>query len=1002
MVLPLSWRRKINIYMDRILYTLNSFSCLLFFIFFQPALLTALDPNRAITQYVHESWDMEDGLPTNSISSITQTSDGYLWLATSNGLVQFDGVNFKTFDSTNTKEIQFPEMMCVLADPDGTLWIANYWGGLISYKDGRFRRYGKSDGLSDERIVWLYRDKASNLWVATPNGLFRMRQNKFKKFWKEEGLPGIVVWAMAEDRSGKLMAGTVGGGLYQLNGEKFSKVTLVEDKDILALRKDSKGDLWVGTGKGLYRITSDQVKKYTAPKDFSGEGVIAFHEDHDGNLWIGTDRGLSRFHDEEFQSYTLQQGLLGHQVTAIHEDHEGNLWVATSAGGLDRFSNGKFITFSKDEGIEDEFVYSVFERKNGDILLGTGLSLSRLQNSKIENINVAPNHSHTGVTSVFEDSKGTVWLGTAGAGVRVLKNDKIAPLSTNDKLLGQTIKAIYEDRFGSLWVANFGYGLNRLENGEVKETFTVKDGLPTSYVLALHENKDGSLLIVTEDAGINRYKDGKFSVFISQTELGHQAVTIHIDNEGVIWMGSLGGGLKRYQNGKVVSIRKIHGLHEDTVGNILEDSSRNFWISSPKGIFTVSKKELNDFASGKISSVHCTPFGKSDGMKNIQCIFVSNPAANKSRDGKLWFPTVKGVVMIDPQRMRKNQIAPSVHVKEIIADGKTFDTASKIEMDPGNEKFELRYTALSFVDPKKVQLKYKLEGFDKEWVDAGTRRTAYYTNIPPRHYNFRVIASNNDGVWNEKGASVSFYLKPYFYQTSWFYVLCGITVLFVGSGIHRTRLKKVSAEFKAVIAERSRIAREIHDGLAQSLAGIVMQLETAQLISAKDKSQRHLDRALELARDGVQDARRAIGDLRPTPLEAQDFPFALRSMIQHQLQDTNISFHFDLTGTPIAIPVNVQSELLRICQESAQNVIKHSQAQSLRVKMNYDNETLTVSIQDDGRGFDVNSLPPAGHYGLSGIRERCHQLGADLSIQSSPQKGTLVLISVSKLNSNVQ
>ena len=499
--------------------------------------------------------------------------------------------------------------------------------------------------------------------------------------------------------------------------------------------------------------------------------------------------------------------------------------------------------------------------------------------------------------------------------------------------------------------------MNQLENGNLKETFTTEKGLSSSYTQAMYEDKDGSLIVLTEDGGVNRYKNGKFSVYIPQNLLQHQVFTIYRDQEGVLWMGSYGGGLKRYQNGKVISIRRSNGLFEDFVGNILEDSKGIFWISAAKGIFTVSKKELNDFAAGKISSVRCNAYGKSEGMKSVECSAGYQPAAWKSPDGKLWFPTVKGVVMIDPERLKTNQIKPPVYIEEIIVDRKSFDQASltKIELDPGKEKFEFRYTGLSFIDPKKVQFKYKLEGFDKDWVDAGTRRTAYYTNIPPRHYTFRVIASNNDGLWNETGASASFHMKPYFYQTQWFYLVCGMVVLFVGSGLHRVRVKKVSSEFRAVIAERSRIAREIHDGLAQALAGIVMQLETAQLIPSNDKSQHHLDRALEMARDGVQDARRAIGDLRPTPLEAQDFPFAIRSMIQHQLQDTNISFRFDLTGAPLSIPVDVQSELLRICQESTQNVIKHSQAQNLFVKMNYENESTQISIQDDGRGFRCGS-----------------------------------------------
>ncbi|MCI0447779.1 histidine kinase, partial [bacterium] len=352
--------------------------------------------------------------------------------------------------------------------------------------------------------------------------------------------------------------------------------------------------------------------------------------------------------------------------------------------------------------------------------------------------------------------------------------------------------------------------------------------------------------------------------------------------------------MKRFQNGKLVSIRRIHGLFEDNVGDILEDLKNNFWITTPKGIFRVNKTDLNDFAAGKISSVQSTAFGKSDGMKSIEFASGNQPAAMKSKDGRLWFPSAKGVVMIDPEKLETNRIPPPVHIEEIFVDGKKLDATGSIktELSAGKEKFEFHYTALSLTAPEKVLFKYKLEGFDKQWVDAGTRRTAYYTHIPPGNYIFRVTASNNDGLWNESGASASFYLKPYFYQTIWFHVLCGVIVVFVGVLYHRYRIKKVSAEFKAVIEERARIAREIHDGLAQEVAGVVLQLETAQSLP-NENSQKHLDRALQLARQSVREVRRAIGDLRPVALSPADFPDAIRSMFHQQLQDTNLMLRFD-------------------------------------------------------------------------------------------------------------
>ncbi|MCI0416212.1 histidine kinase [bacterium] len=970
-----------------------------FFYLALPVLSFALNPDRAITQYVYRTWDMDDGLPSTTIYSIVQTRDGYLWIATSNGLVRFDGVKFTVFDMTNTKEIQFPEMMWLLEASDGTLWIACYWGGLISYKDGKFRKYGKADGLSDERPVHIYQDKSDSLWIGTPNGLFQLKNGKFKKYWKEEGLPGNVVWSALEDRSGKFWVGTVGGGLYQFNHGRFSKFFGIEEKDIFCLLQDRKGDIWVGSDSALYRIRNDHVTTYKAPEHLAGDGTPILLQDRDDNLWIGTDRGLTRFRNEVFESFTPQQGFIGNQVPALCEDREGNLWVGTADRGIARLSNGKFVTFSKAEGLEDDDVTSLFEAKNEDILIGTRSGMSRLRNRQVENFPLSPLSSHRGVRSVVEDSTGTIWIGSAGFGLHVLQEKSIVPFSKTQKLLGDSIRSMYEDRSGSMWIGNFGQGVNYMENGTIKEKFTVKEGLSTSYVSNFRKAKDGSLLITTEDGGINRYKDGKFSIMISQDMLQHQVITMYIDGDDVLWMGTLGGGLKRFQNGKLVSIRRIHGLYEDNVGDILEDSKHNFWISTPKGIFKVNKKDLNDFAAGKISSVRSTAFGKSDGMKSIEFACGNQPAAMKSRNGKLWFPSARGAVMIDPEQLDTNTIAPPVHIEEIFVDGLKLDagTGKKAELAPGKEKFEFHYTALSLVAPDKVFFKYKLEGYDKQWVDAGTRRVAYYTHIPHGNYVFRVIASNNDGLWNESGAKISFYLRPYFYQTAWFYALCGVIFIFVAVSYHQHRIQKVSAEFKAVIEERARIAREIHDGLAQGVAGVVLQLETAQS-SSEENSIKHVDRALQLARQSVREVRRAIGDLRPLSLAPADFPEAIRSMVSQQLQDTNLAFRFDVSGSPVPLSENIQAEVLRICQESVQNTIKHGRAQNLSVKINYEPTSVNLSVIDDGCGFNVQSASSNGHYGLAGMRERAARMGAQCSIRSSSGQGTFVEINLQNLS----
>ena len=422
-------------------HTLNI--VLLSFVIFLPSFSLALDPNRAVTQYVHNFWDTDDGLPNNTINSILQTRDGYLWIGTNSGLARFDGVQFVTFDATNTKEIQAPEIYPLLESPDGTLWIGSYWGGLISHKDGKFVKYGKEEGLSDERVVCMYRDVDGNLWLGTPTGLFKMRDGKFTKYWKNEGLPGNVVWEITQDQSGVLWIATVGGGLYQYDNQKFLKFPEVDEADVLSLLADKQGNLWVGTDAGLFRIQNGKVKKYTVQQGLSGDVIEALSYDRDGNLWIGTNAGLTRFRNEGMQTLTSKQGLPVSEVRSLLEDREGNLWLGTSGGGLSRLLNGKLITFSKDEGLDDDAIASVHGNKNGDIWLATNVGISRLRNGKVENFPLDPQHSQWHAWTVLEDSKGTVWVGTGGAGLLRLEKGK-------DKTVFINTESIKQNRLGTL------------------------------------------------------------------------------------------------------------------------------------------------------------------------------------------------------------------------------------------------------------------------------------------------------------------------------------------------------------------------------------------------------------------------------------------------------------------------------------------------------------------------------------------------------------------------
>jgi signal transduction histidine kinase len=524
-----------------------------------------------------------------------------------------------------------------------------------------------------------------------------------------------------------------------------------------------------------------------------------------------------------------------------------------------------------------------------------------------------------------------------------------------DGLSNDLITTLYEDSKGNLWIGTFG-GLSRLTNEEFT-TFTTNDGLSSDAVISLYEDSDGTLWIGTNGGGLNRMKDGKFTTFTTS-----------------------------------------NGLLDDVVYRILEDGRNNLWLSCRKGIFHIGKKELDEFAKGMIASIAPVAYGTADGMMTRECSGGGDPAGWRGSDGKLWFPTIKGVAMIDPESIKVNSHAPPVVIEEIRIDDKSFALSDRIELPAGTTRFDLYYTAPSFVAPEKVRFKYKLEGFDQDWIDSGTRRIAYYTNLRPGAYTFRVIASNNDGVWNQTGAAFALYLKPYFYQTYWFYAVCVLALAMLAWLLFRLRVRGMQAQFGAVLAERTRIAREIHDNLAQEMSGISVQLEVVArtMPPGADAAMTYLDRARRQVRHGIAEARRYVWELRSPTLENNDLPTALAETARRLTNETAIQAQVEVNGTFRPLAQLVEDNLLRIGQEAMINAVKHAQAQRIFVNLVFDARRVQLIVRDDGRGFDnqVAGNGRAGHFGLIGMQERAEQIGGTLSIHSSEGSGTEIVADV--------
>jgi signal transduction histidine kinase len=654
-----------------------------------------------------------------------------------------------------------------------------------------------------------------------------------------------------------------------------------------------------------------------------------------------------------FASYTTQFGLSDNMTRAIYEDAEGSIWVGTR-NGLNRLKDGKFTVYTVGEGL-----------------------------------------ANNSVLSLYGDAKGGLWVGTR-SGLSEFKNGRFTSYTTKDGLSDDTVLAITEAEDGGLWIGT-GQGLNLLRNGKFTPYRTM-DGLTNDGVWSLWEARDGVLWIGTDGGGLNRWENGKFVAYTSKEGLANDIVlSIYEDEEDTIWVGT-SGGLSRFKNGRFTTYTSQVGLFDDVVFQILQDGTGHLWMSCNKGVFRVSKKELDDFAEGRVKSITSMSYGTTDGMKSRECNGGFQPAGWKSRDGRLWFPTVKGVAVVAPDRIRINDHVPPVIIERVVVDNTPINATENIRFASGKERFEFHFAGLSYVAPEKVQFKYKLEGFDGDWIDAGTRRDASYTNIPAGHYSFKVIASNNDLVWNLNGASFEFYLQPHFYQTYWFYAFCVVIAGLLGWLLYRFRVRQMNAEFSAVLAERTRLAREIHDTLAQGFVGIALQLEAAsgELMQSPESAQQRLKMAHKMVRSSLVEARRSVWDLRAQALERGNLVSALSQIAQQSTAGTSVQAEVKLQGKPRRLPDRVESNLLRIGQEALSNALTHARPTRVVIELSFDRSLIRLCVTDDGCGFESQTpfSASSGHFGLIGIQERVDQIGGQLDMRSSPGNGTKVDVSV--------
>jgi PAS domain S-box-containing protein len=767
----------------------------------------ALDPSLAISQYIHDVWKTGNGLPQNSILAIAQTHDGYLWLATEVGLVRFDGVRFVTFDSRNTSAFTSNEVDALLADRAGNLWIGTR-SGLISMSQGRFRMVFTKAELQNSSVSALFEDSAGTIWIGTDGGgVSAFNKGQLKTYKRRNGLTDDVVFAFASDRHGGIWIGTHAGLSHWSSGSflpAISKPFLVS-LDIRSLCVDRSGALWVGTNKdGLRHIDPDgTLATYTRRNGLSGDQIWSIKEDSLGVIWVGTDAGLTRIDGGAFTRYTQENGLSGDVVTTTFEDAEGSLWVGSSGGGLNRFRQGSFAPFGKTEGLSSNVTLATYQDREGALWIGTfNAGVNRLKNGSIQTFRIGNGLPDDTVFSVVQDGHGDHWFGTR-SGLSRLHNGRVQFYGPSAGAPQSAVQCTFVDNHGGVWSGSRA-GLTHFDGGRFT-TYTTQDGLLSNNVFAIYQVPGQEALWVGTDRGLNELSNGVFRSFSASSAGAKKGPSDDIifsitgEDDGTLWLGTNGGGLLRFQNGHFIRFTTKEGLFDDAVFKILDDGAGSLWLSSNLGVSRVAKDQLNAFAAHRIHKISYRAFGTADGMRIAECNGGFQPAGWRLADGRLLFPTMLGVAATQPRSVALDTRAPKLVIERVSVDNRDLIGTGVLEPPPGKGQLEFQYTALSFINPEKIHFKYMLKEYEDDWVDAGTRRTAYYTNIPPGTYTFRVMAANAEGVWSRADATVTVTLPPHFYQTLPFRFLELVALLSLVAAAYGIRVRNMRMREKKLL-----------------------------------------------------------------------------------------------------------------------------------------------------------------------------------------------------------
>lgn len=970
----------------------------------------ALDPSKRISQYAHTAWRVEDGAFRGAPNAIAQTKDGYLWIGTEGGLVRFDGVRFVPW-SSNEKHLPDARIYSLLGARDGSLWIGTAdgvarWTGhdlidlptvrwhindfleepngtvwltrsRVSDRSGplcraiadRIRCFGDRDGIPVPFASSLAMDRVGNLWVGSPATLFRWKEGSFKAFppkglEKAENLTGVNGLAFASDGSlwvGIQRAGR-GLGLQRIVQDHWQPFAISEFDgsrlEVTTLLLDRNESLWVGTARdGIFRIHGNSVDHFRHADGLSGDSVNSFFQDAEGTLWVATDRGVDSFHDLTVTSFSTAEGLSSDRAGAVAVARDGTVWIANS-GGLDFIRNGKVFSIRRENGLPG-----------------------------------------TRATALLIDHADRLWVGIDN-GIWTYWHGRFTPILDEGKPLGTTVQ-LAEDSDSNIWARIIGSRprMIRIQGNRVRETI-----LPDQFRVSSFFTDGNSLWLDLSSRELGRYQNGQLATFSMRANHDNGEIfTIFPDVDGALW-GVTDNGLIRWKNGEAKSLGPQNGYRCEGTYALIVDAERSLWSYSTCGLLKITRQELDRWWKNPDQPVETSRLDVFDGAQPAAASFA--PKVARSADGRLWFANDHIIQVVDPSQIIRNPVPPPVQIEAIVADRKVLSGVKGLQLTSLTRDLEIDYTGLSFVAPQKIHFRYLLEGHDKNWQDVGIRRQAFYSDLRPGQYRFRVIAANADGVWDESSTAAEFSVLPAYYQTRWFLFVCVITALALLLFVYRLRLRKLSKalneRFEERMAERTRLARELHDTLLQTLQGsklfadasLSVAPDAAQLRNTVASLSDWLDRA-------VIEVRASLHSLRAYASREDNLGEALRRAAEDCRRTTAVQVDFStfglVDGKEPQIHPAVQEEIYRIGYEAILNSCRHSQASKLEVNLTYLPD-LTLSIHDNGQGMDSGVVVHGKncHFGLQGMRERAKRINAVLTISSELGTGTKVELIVPK------